>query len=177
MAPSHGQAAVEKAADEGAMSQADVAPSVSSGDMLDEAADQVRTVGAKTFVRSGSMWMDTAYDPQTMETQKVSFLSEEYFALAASRPEAGAALALGERVIVVIDGMAYEVVSEGEEADEVDLPEAAASQGNGESSGLGELFGSLIEEDEPDDGLGGLLPCSSAGALLAMGVWMLVRRR
>jgi Ca-activated chloride channel homolog len=177
MAPSHGQAAVEKAADEGAMSQADVAPSVSSGDMLDEAADQVRTVGAKTFVRSGSMWLDTAYDPQTMETQKVSFLSEEYFALAASRPEAGAALALGERVIVVIDGMAYEVVSEGEEADEVDLPEAAASQGNGESSGFGELFGSLIEEDEPDDGLGGLLPCSSAGALLAMGVWMLVRRR
>ena len=167
-APSYGQAAVEKAADEGAMSQADVAPSVSSGEANGETADQVRTVGAKTFVRSGSMWLDTAYDPQTMETQKVSFLSEEYFALAASRQEAGAALALGERVIVVIDGVAYEVLSEGEEAGGVDLPEAVEPQGSAGPSGMSELFGSLIETDEPDGGLGGLIPCSSAGALLAV---------
>ena len=183
MAPSHGREAVEKAAGEGALSQADVAPSVSNVDESglnidgENPADQVRILGAKTFVRDSTMWLDTAYDPQTMDTQKVSFLSEQYFALAASRPEAGAALALGERVIVVIDGVAYEVVLEGEEAGgEVELPDEVKmeEQGKVQPSGLSEVLDSMTEDDRP---VGGLLSCSSAGALLAVGVWLLVRRR
>ena len=45
-----------------------------------------------------------------MSPLDVPFLSEDYFALAASRPDVGAALALGPEVIIVIDGVAYRTV-------------------------------------------------------------------
>jgi hypothetical protein len=48
-----------------------------------------------------------------METVKVGFGSDEYFDLLAAWPEWGAYFALGERVILVAEGTAYEVV-EGE---------------------------------------------------------------
>jgi len=47
-----------------------------------------------------------------MTTVKVSFLSTEYFQLADARPDVAAALALGDRVIVMVDGVAYEVTTE-----------------------------------------------------------------
>jgi hypothetical protein len=47
-----------------------------------------------------------------MQTVKIGFLSEDYFALAASRTELGAAFALGSRVIALSDGVAYEVVED-----------------------------------------------------------------
>jgi hypothetical protein len=47
-----------------------------------------------------------------METEKVVFLSDEYFALLDENPELGPYFALGDRVIVVLDGIAYEVVAE-----------------------------------------------------------------
>jgi hypothetical protein len=47
-----------------------------------------------------------------MQTVKVGFLSGDYFALAASRPELGAAFALGTRVIALSDSVAYEVVED-----------------------------------------------------------------
>ncbi len=106
-APS-GAEAVEKAAGQGALSQADVAAPVS-----EDAGQRVRVVGGKTFVEAEGVWMDTAYDPDSMQTQKVAFLSPDYFRLAADHPELAAALALGERVIVLSDGKAYETVVEG----------------------------------------------------------------
>lgn len=70
----------------------------------------VQTVGDKTFLLQGAVWTDTTFNPDAMETTKVEFLSDAYFDLLAEYPEAGAYLALGERVIVVLDGTAYEVV-------------------------------------------------------------------
>jgi Ca-activated chloride channel homolog len=102
-----GQGAVQKAADEAQLSGAD-APSALSG----ENAGQVRIVGARTFVLINGVWTDTGFDPQTMQTVKVGFLSDDYFRLASSRPELGAALALGTRVIALSDGVAYEVVED-----------------------------------------------------------------
>ncbi len=100
-----GQAAVQSAADAGAMQGASMAPSVQG-----EAANTVRVVGSRTFVLSNGMWIDTAYDPDTMKTKPIEFLSADYFALVAGKPELADAFALGERVIGLSDGTAYEVV-------------------------------------------------------------------
>ena len=44
-----------------------------------------------------------------MTTTEVAFASEAYFDLLEEHPELGPAFALGERVIVMSDGVAYEV--------------------------------------------------------------------
>jgi Ca-activated chloride channel family protein len=106
--PASGQAAVEKAVVESELAQAE-APA--SPDL--QASQLVRIVGARTFVNHAGTWIDTTYDPQSMPTQKVVFLSGDYFALAQAHPELAAAFALGGQVIVVQAGTAYEVVAEG----------------------------------------------------------------
>lgn len=133
-APTSGQEAVEKAAEQGAMAEAEAletGPSVIEGV---EVANLVRNAGAHTFVYVEGVWIDTAYDPEQTDTVKVAFLSEDYFALAAARPELAAAFALGERVIALADGVAYEVVSSGDEADSFKVP-AGYEQSQGGSSG------------------------------------------
>ena len=45
-----------------------------------------------------------------MKTKKVAFLDEEYFDLISKEPILGSYFALGERVIVVHEGQAYETV-------------------------------------------------------------------
>jgi hypothetical protein len=47
-----------------------------------------------------------------METVKIEFLSDAYFDLLIEKPELGAYFAIGERVIVVLEDVAYEVVTE-----------------------------------------------------------------
>lgn len=75
-------------------------------------ANPVQTVGSKTFLWLNGVWTDTTFEPDTMQTQKVVFLSDAYFDLLDEKPELSAYFALGERVIVVLDGVAYEVVAE-----------------------------------------------------------------
>jgi Ca-activated chloride channel family protein len=72
----------------------------------------IQTVNDKTFILQNEVWTDTTFQPDTMTTEKVVFLSDAYFALLDAHPELAAYFALGERVIVVIDGVAYEVVPE-----------------------------------------------------------------
>ncbi len=72
----------------------------------------IRTVNDKTFILQDGVWIDTAFQPDTMTTQQVPFLSDAYFALLDLNPFMGDYLALGERVIVVIEGVAYEIVPE-----------------------------------------------------------------
>lgn len=116
-APAYGAEAVEKAAGQSALSQAEVAAPISQDD-----SQRVRVVGDKTFVDNDGVWMDTLYDPDAMQTQKVAFLSPDYYQLAASSPELSSALALGERVIVVSGGQVYETVSEDSSVAPVQLP-------------------------------------------------------
>lgn len=73
-------------------------------------AAQIRAAGAKTFVLRNGVWTDTDYDPSKMTTIKLGFGGDDYFKLIAARPEWGQFFALGERVIVVLDGKAYETV-------------------------------------------------------------------
>ncbi len=111
-----GQAAVERAAAESAIGGADIAAAPPA-----ELADLVRIAGSHTFRLTDGIWIDTVYDPDTMQTTRVAFLSADYFALAASRPDLAAAFALGPRVIAVSQGTAFEVVDEDAPADPVRL--------------------------------------------------------
>jgi Ca-activated chloride channel family protein len=104
MAPS-GQAAVQSAADAGAMQGAGNAP-----ELKGEALNSVRVLGSRTYVLSEGKWIDTAFDPDTMQTTKIDFLSQDYFALVAANPELADAFALGDKVIALFNGEAYEVI-------------------------------------------------------------------
>jgi Ca-activated chloride channel family protein len=102
-----GAPAAERADAEGDLHEAE-SP---GGEMMpEEAAQIVRLVGSKTFLLQDGVWTDTAFDPSQMTTVEVGFGSESYFDLLAARPEWGTYFALGERVIFVAEGTAYEVV-------------------------------------------------------------------
>jgi Ca-activated chloride channel homolog len=104
-----GQGAVERALQESELKDTGAAPqSVQAG----SDRNAVYTAGGRTFVYTQDTWTDTTFDPKTMVPVEVPFLSEEYFTLAQSRPDLAAALALGERVIVVADGKVYRVTAE-----------------------------------------------------------------
>ncbi len=120
-APSSGQAAVEKAAGQGSMAEAQAPAQAETS-----AAGQVRIVGSRTFVLSEGKWVDTAFDPQNMQTIKVAFLSEDYFALAKSHPDLASAFALGQAVIAFSDGVLYEVVPTGTNVPPVAIPPVQA---------------------------------------------------
>ena len=114
-----GAPAAERADTEGQMSGAE---SAGGAPMPEEAAQVVRPVGSKTFVLQDGVWTDTVFDPSQMSTTQVGFGSQAYFDLLAGCPAWGAYFALGERVIFVAEGTAYEVV-EGE-AGPVEAPPA-----------------------------------------------------
>jgi hypothetical protein len=84
-------------------------------------------VGARTFLLQENVWMDTSFDPQSMPVQKVVFLSPTYFQLLAARPDLAPALAIGQQVLLVIEGEAYQVVVDGDPGGAIDLPPALAA--------------------------------------------------
>ena len=100
-----GQAAVQSAVNSGAMQEAASAP-----ELTGEASSTVRILGSRTFVLSDGKWIDTAFDPDTMKPIQIEFLSPDYFALVAAHSELADAFALGEQVIALTSGTAYEVV-------------------------------------------------------------------
>lgn len=73
-------------------------------------APEVTSVGDKSFVRRDGVWVDTQYTAGAT-TIKVQFAGDAYFELLLSHPEAAQYFALGERLIVVLDGVAYEVTA------------------------------------------------------------------
>ena len=111
-----GKGAVDQSAGQGAMSQAQQAPSPMIVPEIGSNAEVVQTihvVGARTYVYNQGIWTDTAFDPGTMPVTQVSFLSTEYFTLAEAHPDLAAAFALGTQVIVVADGKVYQVINDG----------------------------------------------------------------
>ena len=104
-----GGEAVEEADAQNTIGSADQAAPTADLDEY-EGGNAIEVVGSRTYVHQSGVWIDTAFDPSTMTTTKVVFLSEEYFALLAEHPELAEALALGEAVIVITGGVWYEVV-------------------------------------------------------------------
>jgi Ca-activated chloride channel family protein len=127
-APTAGESAVERSVGEKALSEAEApaAPAIPpdlGGGLTDEYGYEispVKYVGDKTFILHEGVWTDTMFDPDRMEPLPVSFGGDDYFGLVAARPEWGRYFALGDHVVVVLDGTAYEV-REGD-APPVDVP-------------------------------------------------------
>lgn len=104
-APTAGATAVVKSQAAQALKDASAAPY--GGD------DVVKHVGDKAFILREGVWTDTTFDPSKMTTTKIKFGSDEYFALLAQHPEWGKYVAVGERVIFVVNGVAYEITARG----------------------------------------------------------------
>lgn len=106
-APVSGAEAVERADASNALAEAEVAAApVANAD----GAEVVRVVGARAFVLREEVWTETTFDPSTMTATRVPFASEAYFRLLDEHPALAAPFALGQRVVAVADGQAYEVV-------------------------------------------------------------------
>jgi len=107
-APASGPGAVQKSQDEAQMqgAQAPAAPA-------EAYAQQVQVVGERVFVLRDGVWTDTTFNPDQMKPTQLVFGSDAFFEFLAAHPEAGRYFALGEQVIVVIDGMAYQTVPAG----------------------------------------------------------------
>ncbi len=68
----------------------------------------VRHIGKRLFYRIEGQWVDSAYK-KDMKTRRIEFASEEYFKLLDKHPELTACLALGERVVLVLEGEAIRI--------------------------------------------------------------------
>ncbi|MGQ9626056.1 MAG: VIT domain-containing protein [Anaerolineae bacterium] len=101
-APEAGAPAVEMALEHEALRKAETVGQAT--------AAEVKNVRDKAFILKDGIWIDTTYDPDRMETVKIGFGSETYFAFLAAHPEWGPYFALGEHIIVVLEGQAYEVM-------------------------------------------------------------------
>ncbi|MCI0478904.1 MAG: hypothetical protein L0Y55_21890, partial [Anaerolineales bacterium] len=120
-APVSGAGAVQQSIDQSQMRGANVAPAAptgaakpsGSGATTTSSAAPVQAVGNKTFLWRNEVWTDTQFDPSKMTPKKIEFGSDAYFALSANNPDWGKYLALGARVIVVLDGVAYEITDTG----------------------------------------------------------------
>ena len=135
-----------------------------------EFADVVQIAGSNTFKLVQGVWVDTRFDLDTGQTQKVPFLSEDYFQLVNASEEIASAFALGERVLVISGGIAYEVVDSSESGDKVSLPPVPVENPEIEVTG----------EDEPEasNPSGFALPtCTSAILPIALLLIPLRRRR
>jgi len=67
-----------------------------------------KVVGDKTFVQRDDAWIDSRYQ-EGMDVSRIGFGSDNYYQLLGQRPDWGPYFALGEHVIFVADGQAYEV--------------------------------------------------------------------
>ena len=70
--------------------------------------EQIKYARDKVFVLRDGVWTDTTYD-SSMETVRVGFGSDDYFALIAAQPEWGYYFSVGQEVILVLDGTTYQV--------------------------------------------------------------------
>ncbi len=73
---------------------------------------QLKYVGDKTFFLQGEIWIDSLYDAVAITVTDIGFGSDVYYQLLTTRPEWGKYFALGEQVIFVVDGEAYQIVFE-----------------------------------------------------------------
>ena len=110
-----GSAAVNQAQEVQALADADTAAPLPMATYVTEqgeevsAAEVLRYAGTGAFILRNGVWTDTTYDAAGMTTIDVPFASDAYFTLLGEHPELGAAFALGQQVIVVLENTAYRV--------------------------------------------------------------------
>jgi Ca-activated chloride channel family protein len=65
-------------------------------------SEPVRSVSGRTFIYRSGGWVDTEAAAGTPKQLKVKYLSDAYFALLKARPDLKAALALSDRVVLMV---------------------------------------------------------------------------
>ncbi len=86
-------------------------PRSPSSEFAAPAQNPIQTIDGKTFILQDGVWTDTAFEPEAMTPVEIAFLSDAYFNLLTEYPELARYLALGEQVIVVYDGVAYQITA------------------------------------------------------------------
>ena len=142
-APVSGADAVDEAQETGELMAAEAPQAVEvtrvvtevvvEGEAVEVEQRAIETVGSKTFVFRDGIWIDTAFDAGDQTPQRVGFASDAYFDLLSAAPKLGQYVALGPRVLLVHEGVAYEIV-EGEGETDISLPVVT---GNGETASPG----------------------------------------
>mgnify|MGYP005840797043 CR=1 FL=1 len=112
-APASGAGAVSAAEEQADLEAAPIAPPMAAPAQRDlgggeEQGPVVATAGDKAFVLREGVWVDTTFDVEQMQATIVTVGSQEFFDLLRRYPEAAKYFALGERVIVVLDGNGYQ---------------------------------------------------------------------
>ncbi len=159
------------ASGEESVTAADAAAELSAADLAAAPharyRDIVVTAGGRTMRQLNGVWIDTTYDP-SMELVRVAFGSDDYFALAATSPTMASTLAVGQHVIVVADGVAYDIVDAGSDGDE--LPATITEPVEGTTNSAALVLGPQSDKDE-DRGLSvaaiALVAALAAAAALA----------
>ena len=124
-----GGVAVDRAAAQAEMAEAEaplafLSPLIISKDGTTRSSNEVlQAVGSKTFVLRDDLWIDTTYNADSQTPEQVGFASDEYFDLLSAAPELGQYLAVGSRVLVVFNGVAYEIV-DGDSQSQISMPES-----------------------------------------------------
>jgi Ca-activated chloride channel family protein len=138
-----GEGAVEMAAEEAEMAQAEAplaafeAEPMRAADGSQRRVDEVvQMVGSKTFVLREGTWVDTEFEADNQTPEEVGFATDDYFELLSAAPELGRYLAVGPKVLVVHDGIAYQIV-EGQGTTQLTLPS------------VNRLEGEPVDETEP----------------------------
>jgi Ca-activated chloride channel family protein len=111
-APVTGGAAVDEAAAAGELADAEAPFELPSSEGF-AVEEVVRFVGSKTFVWRDGVWVDTGFDPDVYTTTPINFASDGYFELVTAVPQLAQYFAIGQRVIVVHEEAAYEIVESG----------------------------------------------------------------
>jgi Ca-activated chloride channel family protein len=122
--PAVGAEAVEKADAESNLRSAESIPHPTYSDPSSDSyfgQPVLRYIGDKTFLYQDGLWIDSQYDPGNMTPLTIGFGSEVYFELISSRADLGKILALGDQIIFVVDGKAYQIVPGEGEVEEVPL--------------------------------------------------------
>lgn len=176
MAPS-GEKAVEDAVMRQELEAAAAAPTAGSmspapdGSITAPGQSSVRYVGDKTFLCKDNVCTDTAYIPDKMTPQTVTFMSETYWQLTTTQPDLSAYFAVAEETYFVApDGTAYHFHL-GTEADAVARPETSpATETPQTETGTTPTASSTATPatTTPTSGSPGM--CGGAVALLSFGV-------
>lgn len=103
---SSGSAAVDAASTSASLAEAEAAAPA----QFAQDGAELRAIGDRAFLFQDGVWTETTFDAETMDTVQVEFASDAYFALLAEHPDLADAFALGDHVIAISDGIAYEVV-------------------------------------------------------------------
>ncbi len=122
--PTSGAAAVQQSKEQNQLRGANVAPPAATyapaapqpgtpgSSSTTTLATPIQYVGDKTFLLRNGVWTDTSYDPSRMTTRKIEFNSDAYYVLILNA-DLSKYLALGPRVVVVVNGAGYEITDNG----------------------------------------------------------------